>query len=160
MEIEKLEYTLTELGGNLCEMIGWRRAIGQVYVLLYISDRALSLDDIAERVGMSKSSVWGIIQKLQGLRAVNKVWLKENRKDHFIAERDLGFIFKNGFLIELNSKLLLLDSYLAQAEKTLTDSGSEAGGEEINGRCKDFIDQTSSMKKKFSSFLSLLAPGE
>jgi DNA-binding transcriptional regulator GbsR (MarR family) len=122
--ISKLENVFIELGGKLCDIIGWRRVIGQIYMLLYVSDASLSLDEIVERINMSKSTVWASITKLQRLCAVT---ITENigKKCYYTAERDFNVIFKNGIIPELSSKLLFAGSYFEQAEKALADIGQD-----------------------------------
>jgi DNA-binding transcriptional regulator GbsR (MarR family) len=117
----RLDEVFIEMGGKLCDLIGWRRVVGQVYVLLYIADKPLSLDDIARRINMSKSTVWGVIKRLERLCAVNRAGIKEGKRDSYTAERDLNVILKNGIIPELSSRLLFAGGYLEQVEKALID---------------------------------------
>lgn len=160
MDKDQLEYTFVEIGGSLFELIGWRKGVGQLYMLLYISEQPLSLDDIGERLNMSRSTVWLIVQKLQRLGAINKVWLREKRKAYYVAEKDLAVIFKNGVIPEINSKLLFFGNYLEQAEKALTNTCTKADNEKTIERYQGVIDEMSKMKEKIGSLLCLLAPGE
>lgn len=63
------------------------RAQGQIYALLFISDEPLSLDEISDRLGISKSNVSINIRMLEDFNLVRKVWVKGSRKDYYSAER-------------------------------------------------------------------------
>ena len=63
------------------------RVGGQIYALLFIADEPLSLDEIAERLGVSKSNVSVNIRMLEDYNLVRKVWIKGSRKDYYAAER-------------------------------------------------------------------------
>jgi DNA-binding transcriptional regulator GbsR (MarR family) len=60
---------------------------GQIYALLFLSEEPLSLDDIAERLAVSKSNVSINIRLLEDMRMVRKVWVKGSRRDYYEAER-------------------------------------------------------------------------
>lgn len=63
------------------------KAQGQIYALLFISDEPLSLDEISDRLGISKSNISINIRLLEDFNLVRKVWVKGSRKDYYSAER-------------------------------------------------------------------------
>ena len=63
------------------------RVGGQIYALLFLADEPLSLDEIGERLGVSKSNVSINIRMLEDYSLVRKVWVKGSRKDYYAAER-------------------------------------------------------------------------
>lgn len=62
------------------------RVGGQIYALLFLSDEPLSLDEIGERLGVSKSNISINIRMLEEVGLVRKVWVKGSRKDYYAAE--------------------------------------------------------------------------
>jgi DNA-binding transcriptional regulator GbsR (MarR family) len=60
---------------------------GQIYALLFLADEPLSLDEIAERLGVSKSNISINIRMLEGYDLVRQVWIKGSRKDYYAAQR-------------------------------------------------------------------------
>jgi DNA-binding transcriptional regulator GbsR (MarR family) len=60
---------------------------GQIYALLFLSDEPLSLDEIAEKLSVSKSNVCINIRLLEDFDLVRKVWVKGSRKDYYAVER-------------------------------------------------------------------------
>ncbi len=156
--IGKIEEIFLGIGRKVCRLIGWKEAIGQVFVLLYIRNQPLSLDDISALTNLSKSNVWGIVQQLLRLGAVNKAWNTENRKDYFVAERDFDLILTKGVLPLLKTKVDFLDSYLDNAEKEFTILGKEINSTK-GCDVKDYeilLDRIRKQKDKVESFLNLL----
>ena len=60
---------------------------GQIYAMLYLSPEPLSLDEIAERLHISKSNISINIRVLEDMMLVRKVWVKGSRRDYYAAER-------------------------------------------------------------------------
>jgi len=71
---------------------------GQIYALLFLSAEPLSLDEIAERLHISKSNISINIRVLEDTCLVKKVWVKGSRKDYYQAEREYPKQVIGGFL--------------------------------------------------------------
>lgn len=94
-----LESEAVDLFVGLVQVVGLPKSIGQIYGLLYISTSPLSLDDIAERLDISKGSA---SQGLKFLRTTGAVRLCDehgSRCDHYEAETGLRTL-ATGFLKE------------------------------------------------------------
>lgn len=65
------------------------RSIGEIYGLLFSTEAPLSLDDITERLQLSRGSVNEGLRWLRTLGAVNLVYRPGVRKEHFTAETSL-----------------------------------------------------------------------
>ncbi|WP_341404405.1 GbsR/MarR family transcriptional regulator [Luteolibacter soli] len=79
------------------KVLGLPRSIGEIYGLLFISPEPLSLDDLVERLGISKGSASQGLRALKGLGAVREIDLENSRRLHFQADTELkrlvgGFI--------------------------------------------------------------------
>ena len=74
-----------KVSGALLGMIN--RVGGQIYAVLFLSGEPLSLDDIGERLGVSKSNISINIRMLEDYNLVRKVWVRGSRKDYYAAER-------------------------------------------------------------------------
>jgi len=153
--IEKIEEIFLGIGRTLCRLIGWKEAIGQVFVLLYIRNQPLSLDDISELTNLSKSNVWGIVQQLLRLGAVNKAWNTGSRKDYFVAERDFDLILTKGVLPLLKTKVDFMDSYLEAANKELKFFSEGPSSKGVYGikNYKNILDDIVRQKNKVKYFL-------
>lgn len=81
---------------------------GQIYALLYLNEEPLSLDDVAEKLGVSKSNVSINIRLLEDYDLVRKVWVKGSRRDFYAAER--------------NYPKKIIKDFLENIRRTLTDA--------------------------------------
>ncbi|WP_193210798.1 GbsR/MarR family transcriptional regulator [Luteolibacter marinus] len=79
------------------KVLGLPRSIGEIYGMLFISPEPLSLDDLVERLGISKGSASQGLRALKGLGAVRETSLENSRRCHYEADTELkrlvgGFI--------------------------------------------------------------------
>ena len=75
--------------GDMGSQWGVNRSVAQIHALLYLSDRPLTAEAIAERLGIARSNVSNSIRELVGWRLVRRVPVAGDRRDHFEAETDL-----------------------------------------------------------------------
>lgn len=79
------------------KVLGFPRSIGEIYGLLFISPEPLSLDDLVQRLGISKGSASQGLRALKGLGAVREIPVESSRRVHYQADTELkrlvgGFI--------------------------------------------------------------------
>lgn len=79
--------------GDMGGQWGVNRSVAQVHALLYLSDRPLTADAIAERLGIARSNVSNSLRELTGWKLVRRVPVSGDRRDHFEAETDLWEMF-------------------------------------------------------------------
>src|SRR3546814_17783079 len=72
--------------GNLGGQWGVNRSVAQIHALLFISDRPLHAEEIAEMLGLARSNVSNSIKELLGWRLIDRVPLLGDRRDHFRSE--------------------------------------------------------------------------
>lgn len=80
--------------GEMGSRWGINRTVGQIYALLYVSDRPLCADDIVEALGVSRSNVSMGLKELQGWRLVRLGHIPGDRRDYFSTPDDVWTIFK------------------------------------------------------------------
>lgn len=80
--------------GEMGNRWGMNRTVGQIYAVLFISDRALNADEIVEKLGVSRSNVSMGLKELQGWRLVRLAHLPGDRRDYFSAPEDVWSIFQ------------------------------------------------------------------
>jgi DNA-binding transcriptional regulator GbsR (MarR family) len=68
---------------------GVNRSVAQIQALLYLSDRPLTAEDIAEQLGLARSNVSNSIRELIAWKLVRRVPVLGDRRDHYEAEADL-----------------------------------------------------------------------
>lgn len=75
--------------GNMGDRWGVTRSVSQVQALLYVSDKPLTADDIADKLNMARSNVSTSLRELMSWNLVRRVPTLGDRKDYFEAETDL-----------------------------------------------------------------------
>lgn len=65
------------------------RSVGEIYGLLFSTEDPLSLDEVQQRLQLSRGSVSEGLRWLRSLGAVNLVYVPGLRKEHFTAETSL-----------------------------------------------------------------------
>jgi DNA-binding transcriptional regulator GbsR (MarR family) len=75
--------------GDLGGQWGVNRSVAQIQALLYLSDRPMTAEDIAEMLGLARSNVSNSIRELITWKLVRRVPVLGDRRDHYEAEADL-----------------------------------------------------------------------
>ncbi len=99
--------TFIQGGGKISSaLLGMiNRVGGQIYALLFLSDEPLSLDDISDKLGVSKSNISINVRMLEEYSLVRKVWVKGSRKDYYAAERSYPKKVLGDFLHKIKGTL-------------------------------------------------------
>jgi DNA-binding transcriptional regulator GbsR (MarR family) len=80
--------------GEMGSRWGINRTVGQIYALIFISQRPLHADDIAEALEFSRSNVSMGLKELQSWRLVRLKHLPGDRREYFDAPSDVWEIFR------------------------------------------------------------------
>ncbi|AXI08710.1 transcriptional regulator [Oceanobacillus zhaokaii] len=80
------------------EMFGLTTLEARLFIYLYLSEEALTLDEMSEALGKSKTSMSTNIRSLLELNLVTRVWKKGIRKDLYEANSQLFKAFMNTYL--------------------------------------------------------------
>jgi DNA-binding transcriptional regulator GbsR (MarR family) len=75
--------------GEMGTQWGVNRSVAQIHALLYLSDRPLPAETIAETLTLARSNVSTALKELQGYAIVRRQHVEGDRRDHFVAESDL-----------------------------------------------------------------------
>jgi DNA-binding transcriptional regulator GbsR (MarR family) len=75
--------------GDMGGQWGVNRSVAQIQALLFLSDRPLTAEDIADTLGMARSNVSNSIRELLGWKLIRRVPVLGDRRDHYEAEADL-----------------------------------------------------------------------
>jgi HTH-type transcriptional regulator, glycine betaine synthesis regulator len=80
---------VVETVGRLIEFWGFKRALGRVWALLYLSPAPMSAAEISERLCMSSGAVSMALNELQLWGVVARAHKPGDRKEYFEAEEDI-----------------------------------------------------------------------
>lgn len=79
--------------GEMGARWGVNRSQGQIHALLYLADRPLHAEEIAETLGVARSNVSTSLKELQNWGLIKVTHLMGDRRDHFAAVQDVWEIF-------------------------------------------------------------------
>lgn len=80
--------------GEMGSRWGVNRTVGQIYALLFISNRPMNADEIAEALTMSRSNVGLGLKELQSWKLTRLQHLPGDRRDYYSAPQDVWEIFR------------------------------------------------------------------
>lgn len=75
--------------GDMGGQWGVNRSVAQIQALLFLSDRPLTAEDIADRLGIARSNVSNSLRELLTWKLARRVPVLGDRRDHYEAETDL-----------------------------------------------------------------------
>ena len=75
--------------GDLGSQWGVNRSVSQIQALLYLSDKPLTAEDIADQLGIARSNVSNSLRELLSWSLIRRVPIRNDRRDHYEAEADL-----------------------------------------------------------------------
>ena len=120
--------------GNLAQAFGLGRVVGQIYAFLYFSPEPCGLSDMQQALGISKGSVSMCVRQLEQWGAVNKVWVKGDRRDYYTANDWFGKVLKNVLTDVIAGRFAGRDTFYEELEKDLTADSDGAETDFICGR--------------------------
>jgi DNA-binding transcriptional regulator GbsR (MarR family) len=83
------EAAVSDVVGRLIEFWGFKRNMGRIWAILYLSPEALSAEDLRHSLKLSSGAVSMTLNELLRWGVVRKVWVQGERKDFFTAEVQL-----------------------------------------------------------------------
>ncbi|AOZ93082.1 GbsR/MarR family transcriptional regulator [Paenibacillus crassostreae] len=98
--IEKSRQRVVDSIGTNMDLYGVTMSIGHLYGNMYFHDGPVTLDQMGQEMGMSKTSMSTGMRTLVDLKMINKVWGKGSRKDLYEVERDWHQNFTDYFSIK------------------------------------------------------------
>ncbi|MEQ1694939.1 MAG: MarR family transcriptional regulator [Hyphomicrobiaceae bacterium] len=120
--------------GEMGDVWGVNRSVSQIHALLYLADRPLTAEDIAERLGLARSNVSNSLKELLAWTLVRRVPIMGDRRDHYEAEADMFEMVRR---IAMGRKARELDPSLAMlracvAEADTSDAVSASARQRLN----------------------------
>ncbi|MEN7341764.1 MAG: GbsR/MarR family transcriptional regulator [Pseudomonadota bacterium] len=110
MQITDYQQSFVLHFGEMGSRWGINRTVGQIYALLYVSERPLNADDITSALGISRSNTSMGLKELQSWQLVQLRHISGDRRDYFTAPDDVWEIFQT----------LLVERRKREVEPTLT----------------------------------------
>jgi DNA-binding transcriptional regulator GbsR (MarR family) len=141
-----------EMGGQW----GTNRSVSQIHALLYLSERPLTADEIADTLGLARSNVSNSIKELLGWNLIRRVPIRGERRDHFEAETDIWEMFLR---IAAGRKEREIDPAVAVLRACTADAERDASVTPVaRARLNDMLTFIEMMERWYAQMLSVPRP--
>lgn len=101
------EAAVSDVVGRLMEFWGFKRNMGRIWAVLYLSNEPLSAEDLRQSLKLSSGAVSMTLSELLRWGVVRKVWVQGERKDFFTAEVQLWRMISRVFNEREKSEIVM-----------------------------------------------------
>lgn len=130
MKLEEAKEKYIQTWGTFATNWGINRTMAQVHALLLASGKPLSTDDVMEQLEISRGNANMNLRALIDWGIVKKELVKGDRKEYFIAEKDVWYLFKQITKERRKREIEPVISFLEEL-KNIEDNDSEEAKEFI-----------------------------
>ncbi len=138
-----------QAAGRTAHEIGIGRLVGRVYALLLLEPGLLCLDEIMDRLSISKASASITLRRLAAWRLVHRVAEERGRRDFYQIENDFSKVLGEGLVPLARSKLdsagQVLDGMLGAIPPQSADSAA--------GSVRNRLEEIRMLQEKLSLIL-------
>jgi len=134
MQLPPLTQTFVLHFGEMGSRWGINRTVGQIYALLFLSRRPLNADEIAEKLGFSRSNVSMGLKELEGWRLVQLQHVPGDRREYFSTPDDIWAIVRT---LAEERKRREVDPTLSMLRAVLMDTPSNDDERHAQARMRD-----------------------
>lgn len=117
------EQLLSDALGRLMEFWGFKRHLGRIWTVLYLSDEPLGAVELRDKLQLSAGSVSMALNELLRWGVVKKIWVHGQRRDYFVAESNLwkmiSRVFRERELVEVLEAISAMEGALSSLEDKL-----------------------------------------
>lgn len=145
---------------QICNRSGLNNIMAQLYAILYLSNKSLSLDDMVERLKISKGSVSVNIRALERYGAVRRVWVKGSRRDYYEAETDISKVIIDRMKSMAQGRLSEVDDIINSSSHALNAvNPSDKEEKEAIKVFKQRLDNLRKLQTKVQTLFNLFNSG-
>ncbi len=138
---------MSDVVGRLIEFWGFKRNMGRVWTVLYLSPDPLSAEDLRQLLKLSSGAVSMTLSELARWGVVRKVWIQGERKDFYAAEVQLWRMISRVFNERERSEIIAaIDAFeealrqLDRIRRTAPDASARARAELQHERISQLLD--------------------
>jgi DNA-binding transcriptional regulator GbsR (MarR family) len=120
------EAAVSDVVGKLIEFWGFKRNMGRIWSVLYLSPEPLSAEELQQSLKLSSGAVSMTVNELLRWGVVRKVWVQGERKDFYTAEVQLWRMISRVFNEREKSEIVMaieaFEEALVEVAKLRTSS--------------------------------------
>ena len=159
-ELNKAQDIFLDRINHICKKLGLNNIMAQLYAILYLSNEALSLDDMVQRLKISKGSASINIRALESYGAVKRVWVRGSRKDFYEADTDIIRVVMDRIKLIGRLRLSEMDEMLKSSFGILSTISSSDKDEDAAIRAfRQRLDKLEALHRQVESLFGLINSG-
>src|SRR5919205_1549714 len=116
--LSRAELSVADAIGDLMELWGFRRQLGRIWAVLFLSERPLAAPDLCERLRISTGLLSMSLSELRSWGVVRSVSVPGDRKEHFEAETNIWSLVRR---VLADRERKAIDTALTTVEGALAD---------------------------------------
>ncbi|MBN2982452.1 MULTISPECIES: GbsR/MarR family transcriptional regulator [Cohnella] len=124
---EELRFKVIDAIAQTMDLYGANYSFGQLYGIMFFEDRPMTLEEMQERMNMSKSNMSYAVRSLLGSQMVVKLKEKDERKDLYRAETDFFQTFRNFFAAKLQREIDIMREAVEASVPELSEAILDLG---------------------------------
>jgi DNA-binding transcriptional regulator GbsR (MarR family) len=154
------EAAVSDVIGRLIEFWGFKRNMGRIWSVLYLSPEPLSAEDLREALKLSSGAVSMTLNELSRWGVVRKVWVQGERKDFYAAEvqlwRMISRVFSEREKAEIVAAIEAFEEALAEVSslRHAADPETRARAELQHERITQLLDLAKLGKRLIETLLT------
>ena len=149
MKLEEAKEKYIQTWGTFATNWGINRTMAQVHALLLASDKPLSTDEVMEALQISRGNANMNLRDLMNWGIVRKELVKGERKEYFVADKDVWYLFKQITKERRKREIEPVVAFLEELKNIEDNDSTEA--QEFIKLMEDF----SSVTQKINNILDL-----
>lgn len=149
MQLSEAKEKYIQTWGTFATNWGINRTMAQVHALLLASGKPLSTDEVMEQLEISRGNANMNLRALIDWGIVKKEFVKGDRKEYFVAEKDVWYLFKQITKERRKREIEPVISFLEEL-KNIEDKDSEEAQEFIK-----LMNDFSSVTGKINNIMDL-----
>jgi DNA-binding transcriptional regulator GbsR (MarR family) len=150
VELAPFQQECINLFVHAAQILSIPRSVGEIYGLLYSSREPLAMDDVIDKLSMSKGSASQGLRWLRDIGAVRTTYVAGDRRDFFVAETELRKL-AFGFLREsIEPHLNRGIDYLERVDQSISATPA--------GELRRFAEERAKKLRRWHRFVSQVLP--
>ncbi|QDI92579.1 GbsR/MarR family transcriptional regulator [Salicibibacter halophilus] len=165
-ELKEAENQIADRIADNMETFGVSSTVGRLLGIIYMNRNAMTLDELAEQTGMSKTRMSQVMRQMMALNIAEKEFVKGSRKEHYNVENDYVQTFISLFTTnwqEVISQNMTLERRLRERITKLEASIEGEASADIQERIASFkqeLDDWSAYYKWIRRLVDFFESGE
>lgn len=131
---------ITEIAENV-KLYGVSETVGRVMATIHYHNRPITLDELSEEMGMSKMSMSNAVRELQEMGVVEKIYVNNSRKHHYVVEQDYYKFFIDLFCANWGKSIYRKENSRLKLSEELELIIQSDDDEEVRNKAKRLLEE-------------------